>query len=126
MFIGYQSELKAFVAETREELENLPFIELTKIEEVSFAQMFDGVIYTDTESLTKAKQDFMRDVRNYYLVEYVDGAVSNPLRWADLTAEEQQVYADYRRYLLDYTNGENWWEAKPKTLEEWRDESVID
>ena len=120
MFIGYQSELKAFVAETREELENLPFIELTKIEEVSFAEMFDGVIYTDTESLTKAKQDFMRNVRNYYLVEYVDGAVSNPLRWADMSEELKQMYTDYRKYLLDYTEGENWWLEAPKTLEEWK------
>lgn len=124
MFLGYEGELKSMLSENREELEADKFID--RIEEVDFAEMFDGVIYTDTESLIKAKQDFMRDVRNYYLVEYVDGAVSNPLRWADMSDEWKQIYTDYRRYLLDYTNGENWWEAKPKTLEEWRDESVID
>lgn len=118
MYLGYEGELKSMLSENREELEADKFID--RIEEVDFAEMFDGVIYTDIESLTKAKQDFMRDVRNYYLVEYVDGAVSNPLRWADLTAEEQQVYADYRRYLLDYTKGDNWWLEAPKTLEEWK------
>lgn len=120
MFIGYQNELKSMLAETREELENNEFVKFSKIEEVDFAEMFDGVIYTDIESLTKAKQDFMRDVRNYYLVEYVDGAVSNPLRWADMSEEWKQIYTNYRRYLLDYTNGENWWLEAPKTLEEWK------
>jgi hypothetical protein len=73
------------------------------------------------EPTTEEKQEQVRQVRNTYLKDFVDPIVSNPLRWADMTAEEQQIYADYRRYLLDYTNGENWWESYPKTLEEWRD-----
>lgn len=121
MFIGYQNELKAFVAETREELESLPMVELTNIEEVPFAEMYNGVIYDNEEELTTAKQDYVRGVRNDYLVQYVDGAVSNPLRWADMGQELKDMYTNYRRYLLDYTNGENWWENLPKTLEEWRD-----
>jgi hypothetical protein len=29
--------------------------------------------------------------------------VSNPLRWADASAEQQQAWVDYRRALLDIT-----------------------
>lgn len=47
MFVGYQRELAVFIGETREELENLPLVELTRIEEVDRAVMIDGVIYID-------------------------------------------------------------------------------
>ena len=72
------------------------------------------------EPTIEEKQERVRLTRNFYLEQFVDPVVSNPLRWNDLTAEEQQVYADYRRYLLDFTSGENWWENLPKTLEEWK------
>lgn len=121
MFIGYQNDLKAFVAETREELENLQFVELTNIEEVPFAEMYNGVIYDNQEELTTAKQDFVRSIRNQYLVDYVDGAVSNPLRWADMSQELKDMYTNYRLYLLNYTKEENWWKSLPLTLEEWKD-----
>lgn len=47
--------------------------------------------------------DAVRAQRDSLLVTEVDPIVSNPLRWADLTAEQQQVLADYRRALLDIT-----------------------
>lgn len=122
MFIGYQDELKAMVAETREELENNEFIEFSKIEEVAFAEMYNGAIYIDEEELTDSKKEFVRGIRNSYLVEYVDGTVSNPLRWADMSEELKQMYVEYRQYLLDYTNVVNWWEQNPKTFEAWREE----
>ena len=125
MFIGYQNELKAMLAETREELENVPMMKFTKIEEVAFAEMYNGVIYTDEAELAEAQKDYVREIRNSYLVEYVDGVVSNPLRWADMSDELKQMYTDYRRYLLDYTEGENWWLQLPKTLEEWAEKVAI-
>lgn len=126
MFIGYQNELKAMLAETREELENMPQMKFTSIEEAPFAEMYNGVIYTDKAELEEAQKEYVREIRNSYLVEYVDGAVSNPLRWADMSDDLKQMYTDYRKYLLDYTDGENWWKQNPKTLEEWKDESVSD
>lgn len=126
MFIGYQNELKAMIGQTREELENNLFVNFTKIEEVDFAELYNGVIYTSREELDAAMQSAMRAVRNNYLVEYVDGVVSNPLRWADMSEELKQMYTDYRKYLLDYTETENWWLQAPKTLEEWKDESTAD
>lgn len=45
--------------------------------------------------------DHIRQIRDNILATVVDPLVSNPLRWADLTADQQQAWADYRRALLD-------------------------
>lgn len=119
-YIGMQNDLIAFVADTREELESLPCVELTEIKEVEFAEQFGNVIYIDPAELQTAKEAAVRAVRDKYLVEYVDGVVSNPLRWADMSADEQTQITDYRRYLLDYTTTENWFEQNPMTFEEWK------
>jgi hypothetical protein len=74
------------------------------------------------EPTVEELQQRVRAVRNSYLETYVDPVVSNPLRWDDLTEEEKQVYKDYRRYLLDYTENENWWLSNPLTLNEWKSE----
>ena len=92
-----------------------------RVESVDFAEMYNGVIYTTEEDLLIAKQDYVRAIRNQYLIEYVDGAVSNPLRWADMSQELKDMYMNYRKYLLDYTETENWWENLPKTLNEWKE-----
>ena len=118
-YIGLQNDLIAFVADTREELENLPCVELTEIKEVEFAESYNSVIYIDPTELQTAKETVIRAVRNQYLVEYVDAVVSNPLRWVDMSADEQTQITNYRRYLLDYTNAENWWLTNPLTFEEW-------
>lgn len=65
------------------------------------------------------RQNKVRGVRNSYLEQFVDPICSNALRWADMSEEEKQVYIDYRRYLLDYTEQEDWYKTNPKTLEEW-------
>lgn len=119
-YIGLQGELVAFMADTQEELESLPFVQFTEIKSVDFAEQYNGVIYTDEAELQAAKETSVRAVRNQYLVEYVDSVVSNPLRWADMSAEEQTQITDYRRYLLDYTTTENWWEQNPLTFDEWK------
>lgn len=118
-YIGYQNDLIAFMADTREELENLPCVELTEIKEVEFAESYNGVIYIDPAELQVAQETAVRAVRNQYLVEYVDAVVSNPLRWADMSADEQAQITDYRRYLLDYTTTEKWYEQNPLTFDEW-------
>jgi hypothetical protein len=45
----------------------------------------------------------VRAERDYKLTSEVDPIVSNPLRWADLTAEKQAEWATHRRALLDIT-----------------------
>lgn len=66
---------------------------------------------TDAETLaytppTQAELDAtaaleIRAQRDNILATVVDPLVSNPLRWSDLTADQQQAWADYRRALLD-------------------------
>ena len=45
----------------------------------------------------------VRDIRNQILTAEVDPVVSNPLRWNDMTTEQQNVWTAYRRALLDIT-----------------------
>lgn len=84
-----------------------------------YTMIGEEYVLNDDPRAIEYKQNHVREIRNGYLVSYVDPVVSNPLRWADMTEEERQKYADYRHYLLDYTQGENWWENNPKTFDEW-------
>lgn len=45
----------------------------------------------------------VRQQRDTILATQFDPIVSNPLRWADLSAEQQSEWAAYRRALLDIT-----------------------
>ena len=55
------------------------------------------------EELDAAAARVVRAERDYRLAAEVDPLVSNPLRWADLTAEKQAEWVAYRRALLDIT-----------------------
>ena len=61
----------------------------------------------------------VRGRRDYLLATEVDPIVSNPLRWADLTAEQQSAWTAYRTALLDITDQEGFphsvtWPTKPE------------
>lgn len=58
----------------------------------------------------------VRAVRDSYLQE----TDFTQLPDAPFTSEEKLQYAQYRQYLRDYTEGENWWLNNPKTFEEWK------
>jgi hypothetical protein len=45
----------------------------------------------------------VREIRNEKLQTEVDPIVTNPLRWGELSPEQQQAYSNYRRALLDIT-----------------------
>lgn len=60
-----------------------------------------------------------RAARNRILSKQVDPIVTNPLRWAEMTAEQQQAWTDYRRALLDITDQSGFphditWPTKPE------------
>lgn len=60
-----------------------------------------------------------RRQRDTILANVVDPLVSNPLRWADLTAEKQAAWAAYRRVLLDVPQQEGFpidivWPTQPE------------
>ena len=61
------------------------------------------------------KQKEVRAIRNDYLSKYDFTQLVD----APFTEQEKEKYAQYRQYLRDYTNQENWWEQNPLTFEEW-------
>jgi hypothetical protein len=71
------------------------------------------------EELDTATAKAVRAERDYRLASEVDPIASNPLRWADLTAEKQAEWAAYRRALLDVTAQSGFpnsvvWPTKPE------------
>lgn len=62
----------------------------------------------------------VRAERDRRLREEVDPVVTNPLRWGELTQEQQGAWAAYRRALLDVPTQEGFpttvvWPEKPAT-----------
>lgn len=53
------------------------------------------------EQIDENKAQEVRRERDTKLATEVDPIASNALRWASLTAEQQQSWADYRQSLLD-------------------------
>ena len=65
-----------------------------------------SLIGTDFAPFSQADHDvrvasFVRDQRDSKLTNEVDPVVSNPLRWADLSEQEQADVSAYRLALLD-------------------------
>lgn len=84
-------------------------------------EVIDGeyVIVAIPEPTVEELQAEVRAVRNSYLEKYVDPK-QLVMVWNSLTAEEQELYKDYRQYLLDYPQTEGWYEQNPLTFEEWK------
>ena len=61
----------------------------------------------------------MRGYRNDLLSKYVDPIVSNIFRWEEMSEYEKTCIKNYRTYLLDFTEKDNWWEEKPITFDEF-------
>ena len=71
------------------------------------------------EPTVEELQAEVRAVRNSYLETYVDPK-QLVMVWNSLSAEDKKLYADYRQYLLDYTEIEEWYLSNPMTLDEWK------
>ena len=63
--------------------------------------IIDGITSQVDYRTDEKKANDNRMFRNELLVNNVDPIVTNPLRWADLSAEKQQEWADYRTALLN-------------------------
>jgi len=73
---------------------------------------------TQTE-IDAAKAVSVRGNRDNILSTVVDPMVTNPLRWADLTAEKQTEWTEYRQLLLDVPQQEGFphsisWPTQPE------------
>ena len=116
----------SYIAETREELENMPCVTFDKIEETDKTYFLHNGEYV-CEISVETMQAEVRAVRNSYLEKYVDPK-QLVLVWEGLSVDERNIYSDYRRYLLDYTDNEDWYLSNPMTLDEYlvANENTID
>lgn len=73
------------------------------------------------EKSIEEKAEEKRAERNRMLETEVDPIVSNPLRWADLSKEEQKDIKDYRIYLLNIPDAPDFPDTYVMTFEEWQD-----
>jgi hypothetical protein len=81
------------------------------------------LIGSDYEAATQAEIDdrqaaLVRFQRDAVLSTEVDPIVSNPLRWADMTTEQQNAWSQYRTDLLNITDQDGFphdvtWPTKP-------------
>lgn len=90
-----------------------------------YLQVNGEYVLTSSADAIEQKKADVRAVRNSYLVKYVDPK-QLVLVWNSLTGNEQKEYMDYRRYLLDYPETEEWYEQPPKTFEEWKQEPDLE
>ena len=79
---------------------------------------FAAYVPPTQEELDAEAAGGVRSIRNSKLITEVDPLVSNPLRWADLTTEEQDDWAQYRLDLLNVTGQEGFphdvtWPTRP-------------
>ena len=68
------------------------------------------------EPTDEEKQTRVRQVRNQYLQD-TDKYIA--LSDFPITDEERELFKQYREYLRDYTEEENWWLNNPMMFEEW-------
>ena len=80
---------------------------------------FEAYVPPTQEELDAQAAAGVRGERDMLLVTEVDPIVSNPLRWADMTAEQQSAWTAYRTALLDITDQAGFphnvtWPTKPE------------
>lgn len=81
---------------------------------------YDGTYYKTVKNPEPSEEQLkeaVRAVRNGYLQE----TDFTQLPDAPFTTEEKSQYAQYREYLRDYTETEDWWLQNPKTFDEWKE-----
>lgn len=61
----------------------------------------DGNVVDDVEQMRAIAEDQVRFERDNRLRNEVDPIVTNPLRWADMTTEQQNAWSQYRTDLLN-------------------------
>lgn len=73
----------------------------------------------DDPRAIESEQNRVRSIRNSYLEQFVDPIISNQIRFSEMSETDKEKILNYRRYLLDYTNNENWWQMLPLDWENW-------
>lgn len=63
----------------------------------------------------------VRAIRNQYLKQYVDDRAKSPFMWDEVPEEEKTLIGEYRKYLMNYTETEGWYEQPPKDFSTWKE-----
>jgi len=92
-------------------------VDNAEIKEILGSNISAYVPPTQEELDTQAAAQ-VREQRDSLLVTEVDPIVSNPLRWSDMTTDQQNAWAAYRTALLDITDQAGFphnvtWPTKP-------------
>ena len=79
---------------------------------------FEAYVPPTQEELYAEAAAAVRGQRDTLLVTEVDPLVTNPLRWADMTTEQQNAWSQYRTDLLNITDQDGFphnvtWPTKP-------------
>lgn len=98
---------------------NTEFYKSIGMSEMDVEQGYDGQWYLTGYAPAKpveTMQSEVRAVRNGYLEQ------SDKFMIADypISAQELELYKQYRTYLRDYTQTDGWWQANPISFEEWK------
>lgn len=72
----------------------------------------------DDDERKEQKAAEVRAVRNQYLADTDKYMIPD----FPITEEEEAQYIQYREYLRNYPETENWWESNPLTFEEWKED----
>lgn len=110
-FVAYQEELPVLIKNTKEELENITYMEFTSIEEVEYAEMINGVIYFDKEKVDTIKTKMLRDKYSNVVQKALDDfsntrlydSIFTACSYANSTNEKFRVEAEYCVKLRDDT-----------------------
>ncbi len=122
MFIGYQGNLAVTFAANREKIERNGILRVDTISETAEpVELVNGQIAVGREEITTLKSAEKRLVRDAYLKQYVDPIISNALRWRDMTDEQKAAIENYRLYLLNLPQSENFPNEEVKTFDEWQE-----
>jgi len=78
----------------------------------------EAIIETPEEKAAR-----IRNLRDMYLTTQVDPVVCNSLRWESLSNDEKQQYRDYRQYLLDIPQQEQFPDVDVLDFEGWKNAS---
>ena len=100
---------------------NVDYYRSIGMSEMEVEQAWNGEWYLKgyaPEKPVEEKQAEVRAVRNQYLYD-TDNYVSIPD--FPITEAEETQYIQYREYLRNYPEAENWYEHNPLMFEEWVD-----
>lgn len=97
MFLGYQNGKITFVAETKEELENLKFVSFDKIEETDKTYfLHNGEYVFEVQPMTIEEYQTYLDATDWYVVRFAETGVEIPEEVKQRRQEAREKISELR------------------------------